>query len=238
MTTISDRAVEVAKMLGGRSDLTSRIYDWLGGAYIELGMGYDFEELEETVDVTITGTAEDDTYDYPSVAAAAPVPEQPTRAVKSIVLLDSTTSTTRVVPLMKKNVQWTDKLIPSLGVPAIWAPFKNSIILRPVPNENWTMRCRVWLKPVLYATVQDTVLNLPWDWLEILDYSAAIRGHIALMERDKANEITALLHGSEDPRSGRRTPGLIRQKLIRKQAESFYDDWGMRPVVRGYTKAR
>lgn len=241
MTTIADRATRVMNMLGNRTDLESRAYAWLRDAYLELGMGFEFEELEETIDTTIDGVNNNNgVYDYPTYNNNNNT--WYTRAVKSLVI--SSNNNTRVVPLVKKDVRWIDKLPESSGDPAIFCPYKNQVILRPIPNTDWNMKWRVWLKPYIVANnnnnnnegteVSTTEILLPEDWLEILDYAACLRGHVELLERDKAAEVLQLLYGSEDQRSGRRVPGLVKMKMNRRQAETMASDWGITPRVRKY----
>jgi len=236
---IADRVSRVTLMLGNRSDLQTRVEQWIRDSYIDLGTSYEFEELEETVDITVDGNNSNNTYPYPVYNDGNN--NRDTRAVKSLKLLSGNNeSNNLVIPLVKKTIGFLDQIPYSVGTPAIWAPFKRQIIVRPGPSssyDGYLLRTRVWLKPLIISgnNMNSTELLLPDDWLEILDYAAALRGHTELLERDKAAEVLQLLHGSEDPRSGRRVPGLIAMKLTQRQAETRYGDWGMKPRNRRYT---
>jgi len=236
MTTIADRATEVLRMLGNRNDLGSRVNEWIRASYVELAMGFDFEELEETHNGTTDAANNTDAYEYPEVSLNNNNWE--VRAVKSITLHGNNNN--RVLPLVRKDIRWIDKLPLTYGDPAIYCPFKNTIILRPAPSTDWTIRWRVWLKPLIVADnnsdIGNTEILLPDDWLEIVDLSAAMRGHAALLERDKAAELMQLLYGSEDSRTGRRIPGLIKQKMLRKHAEVGLSEYGINPRVKRYSK--
>jgi hypothetical protein len=238
--TIADRAGRVILMLGGRSDLQTRVEAWLRDSYIDLGTSYDFEELEETVDVSLDGNNYNNNYTYPQYNDGNN--NWDTRAVKSLLMLESNNqNNNQVIQLTKKPISFFDRIPDSVGTPAIWVPYKRRILLKPRPEndyDGWLLRCRVWLKPLIESgnNMNNTTILLPDDWLEILEYAAALRGHTELLERDKAAEVLQLLHGSEDPRKGRRVPGLIEMKLTQRQAEARYDDWGMRPRTRRYTR--
>jgi hypothetical protein len=239
MYKITDRSSRVIAMLGGRTDLQSRVEAWIRDAYIEIGMAYDFEELEEVVETSVDGNNSNNTYDYPAYNDGNNNWE--TRAVKNLVMLESNNANNnQVIPLTKKGIDFVDRLPTAIGRPAIYAPYKRQVVLHPDPSntyDGWLLRWRVWLKPLILAgnNMNNTEIHLPDDWLEIIEYSAALRGHTELLERDKAGEILQLLHGSEDPRKGRRVPGLIEQKLLAKHAEARYGDWVIRPKVRSYT---
>jgi hypothetical protein len=239
MATIAERALIVISMLGNRTDLQTKVEGWLKASYFEIGMRYDFEELEDTHNTSIVGLNNNNTYPYPTLSISNNNWE--VRAIKALTLFGNNNN--RVIPLVKKDIKWLDRMPEVLGPPAIFCSYKNSVILHPTPNTDWTLRWRVWLKPRIEPEdnnnnlyMNATEILVPDDWMEVVDYGAAMRGHTDLLERDKAGEIMQLLHGSEDPKTGRRIPGLIGQRLLRRQAESPMNEWGIRPQKRGYTK--
>lgn len=222
MSTISDLSVDVIFGLGGRSDLQARSYSWLKQAYLEIGSNCPLETLEASEDnLTVYGI---DAYDYPATARAI--------KVLSVVL-----SAGQTIPIRKRSMQVIDQYpgpdSNMTGLPCIWAPFANQLFLRPVPNGSYTLRQRFWRKPTIETVVETTELLVPDDWLEVLVLAAVARGHIALNERDKANQIQTLLHG--DPAHQQENPGLIKTKLRRQQAEAGYDGWATKPKIRAYT---
>ncbi len=233
---ISDRTTHVREKLGKRTDIDTRINLWLGDAYLELGMGFSFEELLSTVDTpTTAGEVEgtDDIYDYPSN----------TRAIKALTLIRSNDSRQ---PLIRRSIRLIERYSASTpGPPSIYAPYSvqaattttRLIIVRPIPDIVYTpgIRWRIWLKPVLDGTIADTYLRMPDDWLEILDYSAALRGFTELLEHERAAAIFALLNGAEDPRTGKRQPGLIAKRMTAMQAEVGEEEYAIRPRIRKYT---
>lgn len=235
---ISARTALVRTKLGERTDIDTKINQWIRDAYIELAMAISFEELLTSSDVSTT-TGEvlgvDDIYNYPANA----------RAIKSIHIVRTDGS---AYELRRKNVKYLDKYNTSTtGPPSIYAPwssqgatplttFVRQIIVRPMPDTVvYTLRWRFWRLPIIESTLADTVLQVPLDWLEIIDYAAAMRGFSDLIEYDKAAAIQMLLYGGFDPATGRKMPGLIKQKMTGMVAESEAEEYGIQPRTWRYT---
>lgn len=225
MSTISDFVPKVRSRMGGRTDIDARITDWLAQAYQELAE-YDLETLETSdTFATVDGT---DSYAYPTDA----------RAIKSLVLLNDTTP----VPLTKKNINIVRRYqTANEAVPAIWAPYGANILLRPVPNDTYTVNRDYWLKPQIDIEDSESTKNavdvlLPLDWNEILIASAVEKGHLELVERDKAMEVHQLIHGDPHPTKG--FPGMLKERLNRNAMENASSEYGMRPRIRRYTSGR
>ena len=208
--TIDDRRPYVVSKLGNRTDIDASINQWLGDAYLELGNNYPFEELLTTEETsTVVGTGQ---YNYPDNV----------RAIRHLSIIDSDDFKT---PLVRRNQRFLDRYnTVHEGRPIVYSsytdrtsavpPVINRIILvRPVPDEVYTIEWRAWLKPVLASPVENTILYLPDDWLEILDYAASLRGFTSLQAPNRAAEIHALLFGVDNPRTGKREPGLITQRM-------------------------
>jgi hypothetical protein len=244
--TLGSRIVNVAMKLGNRQDLLqpapgsgftyTRIAGWLRDAYISVAFAHTFEQSEQTIQISTTPNA--DTYSYPDTV----------RAIKSLVGKNQTTGAPIIVDwkdinyIRKYASQYVPPNQPFVGVPAIVCPWANTIIFRPVPDANgpyvFYMDC--WMKPVIIGDdLLSTQLQVPDDWLEVLDYDAAMRGHIELLERDKANEVTKLLYGYTDPNTGAKIAGITDRLGSRLQAQKPYMDWGMQPKFRSnYTAHR
>jgi hypothetical protein len=217
-------------MLGGRTDLSARVIQWLADGYLELGWNYPFETLEDTiVDTTSAG-----------VGSGEMLFPDPARGIMSITLRRPDGIT---IPLKFKDVPWINRYPTGPGfcsVPAVYATHNTKILLRPEPDASYDLLEEVWLKPVIAEPPEDTDLLIPDDWLEILDYLAAMRGHVELLERDKANEIHALLYGYRDLETKQKTPGLIHSRMLRRQAQAPAYDYGLQPQTlrRGYTAGK
>ncbi len=221
---ISDRSPFVQKKLGNRSDLVSgvpsRIDIWLRDAYLELTYAYPFDELLSKTDVTTVITVPTDTYSYPSGV----------RALRGVSGIDTSVTPNQSFVIERKNIRYLDTFTPTQARPSMYATYPlqvvgpppsitRQIVLRPVPDKVYTIRLRTWILPTIAGTVSATFLQMPDDWLEILDYSAALRGHTELLETDKAQSVQQLLYGYIDPRSGKHQPGMIAARMTSMQAE-------------------
>lgn len=238
--TITQRKINVAMKIGNRQDLLqpapgstftySRISGWLRDAYISTAYCRTFEQSEFTYQFqTVPGQ---DTY----------VLNNQVRAPKAFTGYDAYGT-----PII---MQWSSisylrrytgtNLPPQAGTntrPCLWTLWNQSIIMRPVPNDVFTFYFDYWQKPLITPDVDSTPLLLPDDWLEIVDYQAAIRGNAELQQADKSREMQELLFGFTDPANGRIVPGLIEELQNRQQAMSPYVDWGIQPQNKqGYTK--
>lgn len=222
MAIIGDSVATVQLNLGNRSDLASRISQWLAYAYIDLGMSYPFEELEDSVDDFFLPNI--DVYDYPVTA----------RAIKTISL---TLAQNSQQPVKRKDIKVVRRYntTSQTGPPAIYGTRAKQILVRPVPNQQIPFIWDVWNLPAVdqtdTGTINASTVLLPLDWIEIMQYMATLRGHIALLERDKAAEIHTLLYG--DPTDNTQ-PGLIKTKLLIHSAESYDSDFAIRPKNRAY----
>jgi hypothetical protein len=104
--------------------------------------------------------------------------------------------------------------------------------VRPVPDQAYPFVWDYWQLPQLAAPVEGTQVLTPLDWDEIIMLMATLRGHIGLLERDKAAELRTLLYGDPTDQSN---PGLIKKKLLIHAAENVDSDFAIRPKVRSYT---
>lgn len=244
MVTLGSLAGEINAMLGNRNDVltyttfpttpnpqdTDRLMLWLKDAYVEIALGYRFEELcQEVDDMMIPNT---DVYKLPTNA----------RTLRALTLLFPGTSGSSKPREIKKrhirNIRRYQTMNP--GPPAIYAPFnpggQPSIIVRPTPDQGYQFIWDIQVKPTFAASIAGTNIFLPDDWIDILKWSTCLRGHTALVERDKAGEIQTLLFGGYDPILGRRVPGMIRQRIsARDQTDIEATEYGMQPRIRRYT---
>jgi hypothetical protein len=237
---ISDRVTNVAMKLGNRQDLLqpapnssftySRIAGWLRDAYIAIAYEKTFEQSEQTIQIlTVQGQ---DTYSYPDNV----------RAIKSLVGQNPqsggpiTVDWKDIEYVRRYSLQQIAPNLPAQGTPSIVAPWANSIVFRPFPDQSYVFFMDCWMKPVITVDILSTVLQVPDDWLEVIDYEAAVRGHVELLERDKANEIQKLLWGYTDPATGQKVPGMVNRLGNRLDAQKPYMNWGLQPKYRsGYT---
>jgi hypothetical protein len=230
---LGDSVTIVQLNLGNRQDLVSRISGWLARAYIDLCMNYPFEELEFPIDdVFQQGVG---TYPYPDSSA----PNSSTvRAIKTISM---TVGQGNQQPVKRRDIKIIRRYNTSSqqGPPAIYGPFNRQIYVRPIPDQSYPFTWDTWILPQVdqtsASTINATPFILPTDWQEILEYMATLRGHISLLERDKAQELHMLLYG--DPMN-QSQPGLIKTKILIHPAESYDSDYAIRPKNRPYSRQR
>lgn len=221
MDKISDRTTSVIAALGNRTDILSKVRIWFKEAYTEIAMGYDFEELETTVNDLFIPSI--DEYTYPATA----------RAIKAVTLIFSDG---RTRPIRRRHIRVVENYSNVVkGPPSIYAPYGPSILVRPLPDIQYESRWRIWEKPLITDPVENTELKLPADWLKVLDYTVLERGHTELLERDKTVEIHQILHGGQDVNTGRRWPGLLKQLSTRRQKEAIDEDYAIAPLGARYT---
>lgn len=239
--TISQRKVPVSMKLGNRADLLqpaagsgasySRISGWLRDAYIAVTAVRTFEQTEVTYNFTTTQGA--DTYQLPWQV----------RAMKSFEGYDSTGTPIHV---SWKNMAYIRRYNPgtqppSTGTfqsrPSIYTIWGQSIVFRPTPDNAYTFYMDAWQRPQITGDVDSTPLLVPDEWLEVVDYEAAVRGNAELQQEDKSRNMQELLYGFTDPNTGRFVPGIIERMESREEASAPYVDWGIQPVwSHGYTK--
>jgi hypothetical protein len=223
MATIGDSVATVRLNLGNRSDLDVRISNWLAHGYQDLGMSYPFEELEQTIDDTFLPNI--DIYNYPD-------------GVRAIKTISMTPFANQQQPVKRKDIKIVRRYntTSQTGPPSIYGPFNRTILVRPVPSQAFPFKWDVWMKPSIdftdTASINASIVVLPDDWIEILEYMATLRGHIGLLERDKAGELHTLLYGDPTDVS---QPGLIKTKLLIHSAESYDSEYGTRPKIRAYS---
>lgn len=220
---IGDWVSTVQLNLGNRQDLAARISQWLAYAYIDLGMSYPFEELESSIDDSFLPNI--GTYNYPI-------------GVRAIKTLSMVVFNNAPQPIKRRDIKIVRRYNTSnqTGPPSIYGTVAKTILVRPIPDQQYSFTWDVWNLPAVdqtsTATINASPVLLPLDWAEIAQLMATLRGHIALLERDKAGEIHQLLYG--DP-TDQTQPGLVKTKLLIHSAESYDSDFAMRPKNRAYS---
>lgn len=230
-TILNDFITPTLLNLGNRADLNSgasptRVQQWIKDAYIDLCMSVSFEELQFSLnDIFQPGV---DVYNYPVDA----------RAIVTLSLNPSVQGNVNTSqPIKRRDIKVVRRYSnTSQGVPAIYAPFNRQIIVRPVPNLAYPFIWDYWQLPQVDPNdAMLTIVLTPLDWNEIYVLMATLRGHISLLERDKASEVRMLLYG--DPKN-MEEPGLIKRKLLIHTAENVDSDYAIRPRTRPYTSRR
>jgi hypothetical protein len=245
MATLGNLAGEINAMLGNRRDVltyttfptvpnpqdSDRLMIWLKDAYTEICLGYRFEELETSVTDSFVPSI--DVYALPALC----------RSLRAITLLFGGNQEPR--PVRRRHIRNIRRYQTVMGgPPCIYAPFnpggQPSIIVRPVPDQAYPLIWDIVQKPTFSATpnhtVDQTIITLPDDWIGVLKSLAKLKGHVALVENDKAQAEQTYLFGGYDPSLGRKVPGVIKQLIAPRDQTDIEDvEFGLRPQVRRYT---
>jgi hypothetical protein len=239
--TIESRLSNVAMKIGNRQDVLqpapasgftySRVAGWLRDAYIAIATCRSFEQTEFTYTFnTVQGC---DTYVLPAQL----------RAPKAFTGYDQYGTPIQIdykdmAYIRRYNAGTQSQGVPTQARPSIWTLWNNKVILRPVPDQStYTFYFDYWQRPLITPDVVSTPLLLPDEWLEVVDYEAAIRGNAELQQADRSHEMQELLYGYTDPVTRRFVQGLIERLQNRTQAMAPFVDYGLQPSYSGgYTR--
>lgn len=247
MDILANRRPYVAVALGNRADISapvgannnpSRVDNWLWQSYLNLGMSYSFSESSDTVqNQWQTGQ---DFINYPATA----------RAIKNVAFFRQDGTPIKIgwkdIAYVRRYPAQSFSSQQNVGPPSIIATFGQKIFVRPLCDQSlYNVYIDFWTKPVQLVGVDSvappyvhsgsgdigaTLLQVPDDWLEIIDMGAMLRGYASLGEREKAQELQQLLFGFTVPTSGKMVPGLIAQMWTRRQAEAPGMDYNIQPT--------
>jgi hypothetical protein len=139
--------------------------------------------------------------------------------------------------LLPTQFQDSDKFNSYPSLPNQWYRFGNTIGFEPPPNQNYQVQARVMRRhPVIdyfnqQGLLNTTVILLPAEWYEILEWAAALRGFMELLEFEKASEIRTLLWG--DPAHPNDFPGLVASVKTKRRQEAWMAQQPLRPIIKG-----
>lgn len=236
MAIFQDRVARVSLVLGNRADITSvtppnavsRVMGWIRDSYINLCMSYELETLE--VSVTQTLAQGSNSLPYPPDC----------RAIQSLTFINTDGTTFQPDWKDLQYFRMFNQINP--GPPSIWTTQNSVIFFGPSADRNYTVVIDYLQLPQIVddsgnvldpsqstTDISETPILLPYDWLEILDYGAEMRGHAELREREATAELQQFLFGYTIPLTNKFVPGIIGQILTRRQAQAPLVDYGMAP---------
>jgi hypothetical protein len=139
--------------------------------------------------------------------------------------------------LSPTNYQDTDKFQSFPSMPVSWYRFGNTIGFEPTPNQNYQVMARLQRRHPITdyfnqsGLLNTTVILMPAEWYEILEWAAAMRGFMELLEFEKASEIRTMLWG--DPKQPNDMPGLVASVKTKRREEAWQEQQPLRPIVKG-----
>ncbi len=246
MDILANRRAFVAVALGNRADLSqqtanfvpSRIDNWIWQSYLNIGMSYAFSESEDSDnDQWQTGG---DFLDYPPTA----------RMLKSVAFFRQDGTAIQIkwkdIAYIRRYPTQSASGQQNVGPPAIVAPYNLKLYVRPLCDQQiYNVTFDFWTQPQQIvgqdsvdppytsqgtADIGATQIQVPNDWLEVIDMGAMLRGYTSLGERDKAQELQQLLFGFTTPTTGKMVPGLIATMWTRRQAQAPAMDYNIQPT--------
>lgn len=240
-TTIQNLEQETVLKLENRTSETASIDRWLRDSIVEIAGNPDyrdsFPDLEILGAVTNltgggVGTA---VQEYPEAQFIALASDYNIKTLDFMIWTDYPTNLTRR-QLNPSHFQESDKFTSYPSLPTEWYRFGNTIGFDPPPNKNYQVQARIMRRhPItdyfnVSGMLNATVVLLPNEWFEVLEWAAAIRGFMELLEFEKAGEVKTMLWG--DPAHPNDNPGLIASVKTKRRAEAWMQQQPLRPIIK------
>jgi hypothetical protein len=231
---------ETIRKLENDTTATSDIDRWLRDSLIEIAGNPDyrdsFPELEEFGPVfNLTGGPIGTTVqEYPE-SNLVPVGDFLIKTLDILIWIDYPTNT-KTRQLDPTNFQDTDKYQSFPSLPTQWYRFGNNIGFEPPPNQNYQVQARLMRRHPITdyfntnGQLNQTVILLPNEWFEVLEWAAAMRGYMEKLNYERANEIKQMLWG--DPAHPNDNPGLIASVKTKRRSEAWLVQQPLRPVIK------
>lgn len=242
--TLFNLEQETILKLENRVSETANIDRYLRDALIEISGNPDlrdsFPELEElgpTFSLT-GGTIATSVQEYAETnfVPQGPPADYNIKTLDFMIWFDYPTNQQRR-QLMPTNYQDADKFQSAPSLPTEWYRFGSTIGFEPTPNQNYQVQARLQRRhPIVdyfnqTGQLNSTVILMAAEWYEVLEWAAAMRGFMELLEFEKASTIRTLIWG--DPAHPNDNPGLIASVKTKRRAEAWMQQQPLRPVVKG-----
>lgn len=243
-TTIQNLEQEVILKVENRTSETANVDRWLRDSLIELTGNPDlrdsFSELEEYGPVfNLTGgTVATSVQEYAETnfVPQGPPADYNIKTLDFLVWVDYPTNQQRR-RMTPTHFQDADKFQSSPSLPNSWYRFGNTIGFEPTPNQNYQVQARIMRRHPITdyfnssGLLNTTVILMPNEWYEVLEWAAAQRGFMELLEFEKANSVRTLLWG--DPEHPNDMPGLVASVKTKRRQEAWLQEQPLRPIVKG-----
>jgi len=230
--TLNDAVPKVVEKLRGRSDLNSNILGWLQDAILNLTESYPFEELAFNGPVTnfVQGQAA-----YPlNYFLGSNAPAKWTRILSWWTYFESNNPPLNPAAgfnIKGRVLQTVEGMSNITGIPKYYAQVGKTLLIGYMPDQSYTTYMRVQQEHPFDQNLGASHIFLPNDWLEILYYSAAIRGCDYIGANDLAQTYLVRLHG--DP-TRPKDIGLIKSVQAQQTRNLSNNERQIAVVVRKY----
>jgi hypothetical protein len=231
---------ETIRKMENDTSAASDIDRWLRDSLIEIAGNPDyrdsFPELEEFGPLfNLTGgTVTTSVQEYPE-SNLVPVGDFLIKTLDIMIWTDFPTNTLRR-QLDPTQFQDTDRSQSFPSLPTQWYRFGTNIGFDPTPNQNYQVQARLMRRHPITdyfnaaSQLNQTVVLLPNEWFEVLEWCAAMRGYMEKLNYERANEIKMMLWG--DPAHPNDNPGLIASVKTKRRSEAWLVQQTLRPVIK------
>lgn len=233
---------ETILKLENKTSETASVDRWLRDALIEISGNPDYRDSFPELEVTgpffnLTGGSVTTSVQEYAESNFISVLDTLNKTLDFRIWIDFPTNQ-RSKKLNPSHFQETDKFQSSPSLPTDWYRYGLTIGFEPPPNLNYQVQARVMRRHPITdyfntnGLLNQTVILLPQEWFEVLEWAAAMRGFMEFLEFEKANEVRTLLWG--DPAHPNDNPGLIASVKTKRRAEAWLEQQPLRPVIKGY----
>jgi hypothetical protein len=236
MSTIATLEPNVIKKVENRTTEAANVDRWIRDALVEIAGNSDYKDDFDELEVlgpTYNLTIGVQPYDFSNFLNPG---DYNLGTLDFMIWIDPPNNTKRK-QLMPTHYQDADKYLQAQSIPAEWFRFADQVLFTPPPNNTYQVQARILRQHPITdyentsSQLSTTVILLPREWNEILEWAAAMRGFMELLEYEKAANIRQLLYG--DPKHPEK-PGLIEGVKKRRKREGFRQTVGLRPIIRSY----
>ena len=230
--TIGALASEVITKLENRTTDLTRAYQWLADAVLELTssgeLRDEFDDLEQ-LGPPFSLAPRVREYAFSTILN----PGDYNDGTLDIRLWNNPPQNTVFQRLRRTDYQFTDNYSNNPGRPSAWYRFADNYGFDMIPDLPYQIQARYLIQHPIAAPPQNTVVQMPRPWIDVLILSAVQKGFVELNEYEKANATSQILHG--DPRDPTK-PGLIYKRKKRYQIEAWREVQPLRPYVGRYSR--
>lgn len=240
-TTIQNLEQEVVLKLENRQSETANIDRYLRDTIIEIAGNPDYRDSFPDLEIygaatnLIGGAVGIAVQEYPEAQFITLASDYNIKTLDFMLWIDYPTNQNRK-QLNPTHYQETDKFSSYPSLPTEWYRFGNTIGFNPLPNKNYQVQARIMRRHPITdyfnaaGQLNTTVVLLPAEWYEILEWAAAMRGFAELLQFEKVAELRTMLWG--DPQHPNDNPGLIASVKTKRRAEAWMQQQPLRPVVK------
>lgn len=162
--------------LKSRSDIDTRLQNWLREAYLEVAYGYRFHELEKAV-TFLLGNTNEASFEYIKATD-----------LKFVMSIRDQTNKRRIPAASFRHI---DSVSDNVATPSRYCRFAAGLLFNGIPATSieYKLRYKRKITEPIFSGTQINAPDTPEEWDEVIRLLAVSRGFEALFEPDNANRI-------------------------------------------------